>query len=73
MPVIDAAVENEILAEFRSIVNLLPLIRASYTKELQERWDTRPDRRSQLEFALKHVDEEEARIGRLYRSRQDFR
>ena len=64
--VIDAAVEHEI-CRIQVDPNLIPLIRVSYTRELQERMGhTRPDRRSQLQFALKQVDEEEARSARLY-------
>lgn len=64
--VIDAAVEREVR---RIQVNpaLLPLIRAGYTKDLQEYLGhSRPDRRAQFHLALKQVDEEEARTARLY-------
>ena len=64
--VIDAAVEREI-CRIQVDPNLIPLIRASYTKDLQESMGhVRPDRRSQLQLALKQVDDEEARAIRLY-------
>lgn len=64
--VIDSAVEREI-RRIQVDPDLVPLIRASYTKELQEvMGHTRPDRRSQLQLVLKQVDEEEARALRLY-------
>lgn len=64
--VIDAAVEHKI-RRVQVDPNLIPLIRVSYTRELQERMGhTRPDRRGQLQFALKQVEEEEARAARLY-------
>ena len=63
---IDAAVEREIcLIQIEPA--LIPFIRASYTKEIQAYMgQARPDRRSQLQLALKQVDEEEARAARLY-------
>ncbi len=64
--VIDAAVEREI-CRIQVDPDLIPLIRASYTKDLQESMGhVRPDRRSQLQLALKQVDDEEARAIRLY-------
>lgn len=48
---------------------LIPLIRASYTHELSERMGySRPDERTQLQNALKQVDEEESRMARLLAS-----
>lgn len=48
---------------------LIPIIRASYTHELAERLGhLRPDERFQLKAALKAVDEEEARMARLFAS-----
>src|SRR5690606_11370829 len=64
--VIDAAVEREIrLIQVEPA--LIPLIRTSYTRELQAcMGHARPHRRSQLQLALKQVDDEEARAVRLY-------
>lgn len=64
--VIDAAVEREIrLIQVEPA--LIPLIRDSYTKDLQTYMGlSRPDRCSQLQLALKQVDEEESRAARLY-------
>ena len=46
---------------------LLPVIRAVYTNDIAETMGhLRPDERSQLETALKVIDEEEARAVRLY-------
>jgi hypothetical protein len=46
---------------------LIPLIRASYTHELaQKLGHLRPDERLQIESTLKAIDEEEARIARLF-------
>jgi hypothetical protein len=48
---------------------LIPTIRAVYTNDIAEKMGhLRPDERSQLEAALKAVDEEEARTVRLYAS-----
>ena len=48
---------------------LIPLIRMSYTHELAEKLGhLRPDQRLQLQSALKAVDEEEARMARLFAS-----
>ncbi len=64
--VIDAAVEREI-CRIQVDPDLVPLIRASYTKDLQEcMGHARPDRRTQFQLALKQVDDEEARTVRLY-------
>lgn len=55
------------LARIQVDPELIPLIRTSYTHELAERLGhLRPDERSQLKAALKAVDEEEARMMRLY-------
>lgn len=48
---------------------LIPLIRASYTHELaQKLGHLKPDEKLRIEAALKAVDEEEARMARLFAS-----
>ena len=48
---------------------ILPLIRASYTDEIAEKLgQARPDERAEIEQMLKGIDEEEARVLRLYAS-----
>lgn len=49
--------------------DLIPLIRTSYTHELAQRLGhLKPDEKLRLETALKAVDEEEARMARLFAS-----
>lgn len=65
-------VEEQIPLELMRIQvdpELIPLIRASYTHELaQKLGHLNPDEKYQLEAALKVVDEEEARMARLFAS-----
>lgn len=64
--VIDAAVEREICL-IQVEPTLIPFMRAGYTKALQESMEhTNPDRRTQLDRALKQVNDEEMRSLRLY-------
>ena len=65
-------VDDQIHSELTRIQvdpEMLPLIRASYTHELaQKLGHLKPDERIQIEVALKAVDEEEARMARLFAS-----
>lgn len=64
--VMDAAVEREIRC-IQVDPDLIPLIRASYTKEIQEcMGQASPDRRTQLKMGLKQIDDEESRAVRLF-------
>ncbi len=62
---IDNAVEK-LICSIQVDPALIPLIRASYTYELQERLGHgRPVQRNQLEASLKQIDDEEGRMVRL--------
>jgi DNA invertase Pin-like site-specific DNA recombinase len=64
--VIDTAVA-EYVRRIQVDPDLIPLVRASYTKELQDYMGhSRPDQRAQMQLMLKQIDEEEARSLRLY-------
>lgn len=66
------AVEEQIMLELKHIQvdpELIPIIRTVYTNDIAEKMGhLRPDERSQLETALKAIDDEEARTVRLYAS-----
>lgn len=56
-----------ILTSIQVEPDLIPEIRANYTDEIARKLDyVRPDQRSNLERKLKDVDDEEARMARLY-------
>ena len=63
---VDGRVAQE-LARIQVDPDLLPLIRAAYTNDLNSKiGGTRPDERARLEAVLKATDEEENRTARLY-------
>lgn len=63
---IDARVSKE-LARIQIDPDLMPLIRAAYTNDLNTKiGGARPDERARLEAVLKATDEEESRTARLY-------